>query len=105
MVIETTDPITGIVVGPKPRNNYRDGYRYNNRSNYRRDDSNQRYGDRNQDCSRSRERIEIGVAQEKVPNPEVATNLIGIRVEMIIGDKVETIPETDLNQVQDQFPV
>ena len=32
--------------------------------------------------------IEIGVVKEKVPNPEVAINL---RVEMIIGDRVETI--------------
>ena len=46
--------------------------------------------------------IEIGVVQEKVPNPEVATNL---RVEMIIGDRVETILETDLIQDQDQVPM
>ena len=45
--------------------------------------------------------IEIEVVQEKVPNPEVAINL-GIRVEMIVGDRVEIIPETDLNQGQDQ---
>ena len=38
------------------RNNYRDGYRYNNRLSYRKDDSNQRYGNRNQDHGRSRER-------------------------------------------------
>ena len=50
--------------------------------------------------------IEIGVVQEKVPNPEVAINLkIGIRVEMIIGDRVEIITETDLNQGQDQVPM
>ena len=49
--------------------------------------------------------IEIGVVQEKVPNPEGAINPIGIRIEMIIGDKVEIIPETDLNQGQDQAPV
>ena len=35
--------------------------------------------------------IEIGVVQEKVPNPEVEIN------PMIIGDKVEIILETDLN--------
>ena len=46
--------------------------------------------------------IEIGVVQEKVPNPEVA---ISLRTEMIIGDRVEIIPETDLNQDQDQLPV
>ena len=50
--------------------------------------------------------IEIRVVQEKVPNPELAINLIlGIRAEMIIGDKVEIIPETDLNQDQDQVPM
>ena len=47
---------------------------------------------------------EIGVVQENVPNPEVAINL-GIRVEMIIEDKVEIIQETDLNQDQDQVLV
>ena len=54
---------------------------------------------KNQDHGRSKERTEIGVVQEKVPNPEVATNL---RVEMIIADKVEIILETDLNQGPDQ---
>ena len=48
--------------------------------------------------------IEIGVVQEKVPNPEVAINL-GIRVEMIIGDRVEIILETDLNLDHDQAAV
>ena len=90
----------------RERNNYRDGYRYNNRSNYRRDDSNPRYGNRNQDCAVGLEKgIEIGVVQEKVPNPEVEINLIGIRVEMMIGDRVEIILETDLNQGQDQAPM
>ena len=49
--------------------------------------------------------IEIGVVQEKVPNPEVEINLIGVRVQMKIGDRVEIIPETDLNQGQDQAPM
>ena len=64
------------------------------------------------DYDRSRERDRERVVQEKVvvqgkvPNPEVAINLIiGIRVEMIIGDKVEIIPETNLNQGQDQVPM
>ena len=48
--------------------------------------------------------IEIGVVQEKVPNPEVAINL-GIRVEMIIGDKINIILETDLNQGHNQVPM
>ena len=46
--------------------------------------------------------IEIGVVQEKVPNPELATNL---RVEMLIGDRVGTILEIDLIQDQDQVPM
>ena len=49
--------------------------------------------------------IETGVVQEKVPNPEVAINPIGIRVEMKIGDKAEIILETDLIQDQDQAPM
>ena len=44
--------------------------------------------------------IEIGVAQEKVPNPEVAINLTA---EMKLGDRVEIILETDLNQDPDQL--
>ena len=43
---------------------------------------------------------EIGVVQEKVPNPEVAIN---IRTEMRAGDRVEIILETDLNQDPDQL--
>ena len=46
--------------------------------------------------------IEIGVVQEKVPDPEVAINP---RVEMIIGDRVEIILEIDLNQDQDPVPM
>ena len=46
--------------------------------------------------------IEIGVVQEKVPNPEVA---ISPKVEMIIGGRVEMILETDLNHDQDQLPM
>ena len=53
---------------------------------------------------------EIGVVQEKVPNLEVETNIIEIRVEMKIGDRVEIVPETDkidldLSQGQDQAPM
>ena len=43
---------------------------------------------------------EIGVAQEKVPNPGVAINL---KTEMRAGDRVEIILETDLNQDPDQI--
>ena len=46
--------------------------------------------------------VEIGVVQEKVPNPEVVINL---RTEMIVGDEVEILPETDLNQDQDPLPM
>ena len=44
--------------------------------------------------------IEIGVAQEKVPNPEVA---ISLRTEMRVGDRVEIILGTDLNQEPGQL--
>ena len=46
--------------------------------------------------------IEIGIVQEKVPNPEVAINP---KVEMIIGDKAEITLGIDLNQDQDQVPM
>ena len=50
---------------------------------------------------------EIGVVQEKVPNPDVEINIIEIKVEMKPGDRVGIVPETeridpDLNQGQDQ---
>ena len=45
---------------------------------------------------------EIGVAQEKVPNPGVA---VDPKTEMRVGDRVGTVPEieTDLNQDPDQL--
>ena len=43
--------------------------------------------------------IEIGVVQEKFPNPEVA---IDPKAEMIIGDRVEMIQEANLNHDPDQ---
>ena len=53
---------------------------------------------------------EIGVVQEKVPNQEVEINIIEMRVEMKIEDRVEIIQETetidlDLSQGQDQAPM
>ena len=53
---------------------------------------------------------EIGVVQEKVPNLEVEINIIEIRVEMEIEDRVGIIQGTekidlDLSQDQDQAPV
>ena len=43
---------------------------------------------------------EIGVVQEKVPNLEVETNIIEIRVEMKIGDRVEIVPERQRECIQ-----
>ena len=54
-VIGIIGPITEITVGPET-GSYRDDSRYDHRSNYRRDDSNQRYSNMNQDHSRSRNR-------------------------------------------------
>ena len=88
MVIETTDPTTGIVVSPKIETITEMGI-----------------GTiidpiiEEMTVTRGMEieirtvvgletGIEIGVVQEKVPNPEVAINL---KVEMIIEDKVEII--------------
>ena len=53
---------------------------------------------------------EIGAVQEKVPNPEVEINIIEIRVEIEIEDRVKIIQETekidpDLNQGKDQAPM
>ena len=84
------------------RNNYRDGYRYNNRSNYRRDDSKQRYGNGNQDHGRYRERDRDRSSSRESSQSRRATNL---RVEMIVGDRIEIILETDLSQDQDPVPM
>ena len=104
VVIETTGPITGIVVGPKTEIIIEMGI-------------GTRIGQIIEEMTITKgmeieirttvgleKGIEIGVVQEKVPNPEVAINLIRIRVEMIIGDRVGIILETDLNQDQDQAP-
>ena len=53
---------------------------------------------------------EIGVVKEKVPNLEVEINIIEIRVEMKIEDRVEIIKKTktmdlDLSQGQHQAPI
>ena len=81
--------------------NYRDGNRYNNRSNCRSEDSNQRYGNRNQDVVDPGIEIEIGeigVVPGKVPNPGA---VIDPKIDMRIGDRAEMIPEigTGLNQI------
>ena len=102
MVIETRDPTTGIVVGPKTETITEmeigtiidqiiegmivtRGMEIEIRT-----------------VVSLEKGIEIGVVLEKAPNPEVAINL---RTEMIIGDKAEIILEIDLNQDQDQLPV
>ena len=104
MVIETTGPITGIVVGPKTEiitemgigtiidqiiegMTVTKGMKTEIRTTVGLE-----------------KKIEIGVVQEKVPNPEVEINL-GIRVEMIVGDKAEIILQSDLNQDQDQVTI
>ena len=84
MVIETTGPITGIVGGPKTETITEMGIGTTIDQNYRRDDINQRYGTEIRTMEGLEKGIEIGVVQEKVPNPEVEINLIGIRVEMKI---------------------
>ena len=43
---------------------------------------------------------EEGVTQEKVPNPRVA---VDFKTEMKVGDRVEIILETDLNQDPDHL--
>ena len=102
MVIETTDPIIGIIVGPKTealtemeKNTIIDqiiegmivtkGMETDIRTTVGLEKG-----------------LEIGVVQEKIPNPEVVINP---KVEMKVGDRVEMIQETDLNQDQDQLPV
>ena len=102
VIIETTDPITGIVVGPKTETIVEMGI-----------DTIIDQIIEGMTVTRGMKAeittmvglekgIEIGVVQEKVPNPEVAINL---KVEMIIEDKAEIILETDLNQDQDPVPV
>ena len=95
MVIETTDPIIGIIVGPETETitemavgtiidqiiegmTVTKGMVTEIRTTVGLEKG-----------------IEIGVAQEKVPNPGVAINL---KTEMKVGDRVEIILETDLNQ-------
>ena len=95
MVIETTDPIIGIIVGPETEtitemavgtiiDQIIEGMTVTKGMVTEiRTTVGQEKG------------IEIGVVQEKVPNPGVAINL---KTEMKVGDRVEIILETDLNQ-------
>ena len=102
VVIETTDPIIGITVGPKTEiitemavgtiiDQIIEGMTVTKGVVIEiRTTVGQEKG------------IEIGVAQGKVPNPEVA---IILRTEMKVRDRVEIVLETDLNQDPDQVPM
>ena len=56
VIIGIIGPITETTVGPETETVYVDDSRCDHRSNYRGNDSNQRYGHRNQDCGTSRDR-------------------------------------------------
>ena len=104
VVIETTDPITGIVVGPKTETITEMGIGTIIDQIIEEMTVTKGMETEIRTTVGLEKGIEIGVVQEKVPNPEVEINL-GIRVEMIVGDKAEIILETDLNQDQDQVPM
>ena len=104
VVIETTGPITGIVVGPKTETIIEMGI-----GTIIDQTIEEMIVTKGKETEmRTAVGLEKGteiVVQGKVLNPEVKINLIEIRVEMKIGDRVEIIPETDLNQGQDQAPM
>ena len=102
MVIETTDPTTGIVVGPETGTIIEMGIGTIIGQIIEEMKVTKGMEIEIRTMVGLEKRIEIGVVQEKVHNPEVTINL-GIRVEMIIGDRVEITLETDLNQ--DHYPV
>ena len=104
VVIETTDPTTGIIVGPKTEIITEMGIGTTIGQIIEEMIVTKGMEIEIRTTVGLEKGIEIGVAQEKVPNPEVAINL-EIRVEMIIGDRVETILEIDLNQDQHQVPM
>ena len=106
MVIETTDPITGIVVGPEIEIIIEMGIGTIIDQTTEGVTVTKGMETEIRTTVGLERGIEIGVVQEEAPNPEVEINLIiGIRVEMIIGDRVEIIPEIDLKQGQDQVPM
>ena len=106
VVIETTDPITGIVVGPKIGTIMEMGIGTTIDQIIEGTTVTKGMETEIRTAVGLEKGIEIGVVQEKVPNPKVAINLIiGIRIEMIIGDKVEIILKTGLNQGQHQAPM
>ena len=104
MVIETTDPITGIVVGPEIGIIIEMGIGTTIDQIIEKMTVTKGMEVENGTVVGLEKGIEIEVIQEKVPNSEVEINP-GIRVEMIIGDKAEIILETDVNQDQDQVPM
>ena len=89
MVIETTDPGTGIVVGPETGTITETGIGTTMDQIIQEMIVTKCIEAEIRTMVGLEKGIEIGVVQEKVPNPEVAINL---RVEMIIGDKAEIIP-------------
>ena len=105
VVIETTGPITGIVVGPETKMIIEMGIGTTIDQTIEGMTVTKGMETEIRTTVDLEKELEKGVVQEKVPNSEVAINLIGIRVEMKIGDKVDIIPETDLNQGQDQVPM
>ena len=105
MVIETTGTITGIVVGPETETIIEMGIGTTIYQTIEEIIVTKHMETEIRTAIGLEIGIEIGVVQEKVPNPEVEINLIGIRVDVKIGDRVEIIPETDLNQDQDQAPM
>ena len=102
VVIETTDPTTWIVVGPKTEIITEMGIGTITDQIIEEMRVTRGMEAEIRTAVGLEKGIEIGVVQEKVPNPEVAINP---RVEMITGGKAEIILETDLNQDQDQVPV
>ena len=104
VVIETTYPITGIVVGPKTGTNTEMGIGTMIDQIIEEMIVSKGMEIEIRTAVGLEKGIEIGVVQEKVPNPELDIYL-GIKVEMKIGDKVEIILETDLNQGQDEIPM
>ena len=97
MVIETTDPIIGIIVGPETETITEMAVGTIIDQIIEGMTATKGMVTEIRTAVDQEKGTEIGVAQEKGPNPEVATNL-EIKVEMTIGDGLEIILETDLNQ-------
>ena len=102
VVIETTDPTTGIVVGPETGTIIEMGIGTIIDQIIEGMTVTKGMEIEIRTAVGLEKGIEIGVVHKKVLNPEVAINL---RVEMIIGDRVEILLEIDLKQDQDPVPV